>query len=652
MYDDMKLWNEVRRAVLVDGLNHRQACQKFGIHDDTLKKMLAHPEPPGFQLSEPRGKPVIGPFLPIIEEILKSDQGAPVKQRHDGQRILERLREEHGYQGSDSTFYRALGAIQKRSRPVYVPLKHPPGEAQFDFGFAYVRIDGVVTRIAFAELSLPYSNVRYCQVFPGECTESFQEGLKRAFHFLGGVPTLIKFDNSKVAVRKIVGMRGDEATSEFLRIASHFLFEHYFCRVRQPQEKGHVENAVKYSRSKHMVPMPELTSFDAFNRQLEERCRADMLKTSARKEKTIAELFDEEKKSLLPLPEEEFEARRIELRHANSLSLVRFHNNDYSIPTEYAHHEITVIGGVDVVKFLVLGRVVALHKRDWRKNKTHYNPIHYLALAERKPNSLDFGKPFEDWDLPKDFDVLRRRLERSAGKQGFREYLKILRLLESHSPEQLAQAVRRALELKAVSYETIRCSIHDTNDVALEFFALDGRPLLQAVKLDPPNLDVYTQYAKEQQDEKTRNEIDSPFETSFETTQAPDDGERMRRDRDAMREGERRSPRLPVATGRARTPGSRSESRRTKAQGREVPEPENPGELRLQSTTVVEQDACQRTDARDLPRQSRSDHHDRPARHRQDAPGDGLRRQGVSTRKEGAILSRHRPHHEDDRSPR
>ena len=191
-----------------------------------------------------------------------------------------------------------------------MPLKHPPGEAQFDFGFAHAKIDGVLTKIAYAELSLPYSNVRYLQVFPVECTESFQKGLKRAFHFLGGVPTLIKFDNSKVAVRKITGCRGSEPTREFLRIASHFLFRHHFCRVRQPQEKGHVENAVGYSRRNHLVPLPEFENFESFNQLLERKCHDDMSKTSARKKQSIGELFAEDQKFLLPLPEEEFESRR------------------------------------------------------------------------------------------------------------------------------------------------------------------------------------------------------------------------------------------------------------------------------------------------------------------------------------------------------
>jgi transposase len=147
-------------------------------------------------LSRPREKPKIEPFLPIIEEILANDRHAPRKQRHSGQRIFDRLRTEHGYEGGKTILYKALADLKKSHRVLYVPLKHPPGEAQFDFGFAHAKIGGVLTKIAYAELSLPYSNVRYLQVFPVECTESFQEGMKRAFHFLGGVPTLIKFDNS------------------------------------------------------------------------------------------------------------------------------------------------------------------------------------------------------------------------------------------------------------------------------------------------------------------------------------------------------------------------------------------------------------------------------------------------------------------------
>jgi hypothetical protein len=286
-----------------------------------------------------------------------------------------------------------------------------------DHAVAHAVIGGVRQQVSYAAISLPYSNVRYVQAFPRECTETFQESLKRFFHFIGGVPTLIAFDNSKVNVAKIVGCRGEAASQGLLQLESWYLFQHHFCRIYQPQEKGHVENAVNYTRNNFMVPLPDFPNFAAFNEYLERKCREEFDKTSAMQEKSIGELFEEEKSSLLPLPESEFEARRVEVRRADSLSLVRFDRNDYSVPGEQAHKEFTVIGSIDTVKFLVDGQVVAVHERHWGEKRTHYNPIHYLSIAARRPNGLDYGAPFAEWKLPEPFDVLRRRLETLAGKR-------------------------------------------------------------------------------------------------------------------------------------------------------------------------------------------------------------------------------------------
>ena len=93
-------------------------------------------------------------------------------------------------------------------------------EAQVDFGFAEVVLAGVEIDVAVFVMSLPYSDAVYCQVFPRECTETFQEGHARAFAFFGGVPSKIAYDNTKTAVAKIVGPRERELTREFLRLKS------------------------------------------------------------------------------------------------------------------------------------------------------------------------------------------------------------------------------------------------------------------------------------------------------------------------------------------------------------------------------------------------------------------------------------------------
>ncbi|MEX2188569.1 MAG: IS21 family transposase [Pirellulales bacterium] len=155
------------------------------------------------------------------------------------------------------------------------PLAHPPGEAQADFGEAAVWLQDKLTRVAYFVMSLPYSDAFFCQVFPRECTETFQEGHCRAFQFFGGVPTRISYDNSRIAVAKFVGRRGDTPTREFLRLESHFLFAHRFCLVRRANEKGHVEGLVGFARRNFMVPVPRIDDLEEFNEQLARWFRLD-----------------------------------------------------------------------------------------------------------------------------------------------------------------------------------------------------------------------------------------------------------------------------------------------------------------------------------------------------------------------------------------
>jgi hypothetical protein len=195
--------------------------------------------------------------------------------------------------------------------------------------------------------------------------------------------------------RTISKIAAQEQPGEYERESAYF-FKHHFCRVRQPQEKGHVENAVDYLRHNFMVPMPEFPDFRSFNEHLEQKCRDEFSKTSKMQTKTIGELFSEERSALLPLPDTDFEARRTERHTANSWSLIRFDRNDYSVPSQHAYKEFEVIGGIDTVRFVVDGEVVAEHERDWGVKGTHYNPLHYLAALRKRPNSLDFGAPFAD----------------------------------------------------------------------------------------------------------------------------------------------------------------------------------------------------------------------------------------------------------------
>ncbi|QDT70990.1 Integrase core domain protein [Lacipirellula limnantheis] len=195
-------------------------------------------------------------FLPLIAEILVSDAKAPKKQRHTAQRIFDRLVAEHAFDGCYSSVKEAVRQWRQGGQEVFLPLSHPPGEAQVDFGFAEVDVAGERIKAALFVMTLPYSDAVFIQAFRRECTEAFQEGHRRAFEFFGAVPTRISYDNSRVAIAKITGSRSRQLKSEFLRLQSHYLFQAHFCLVRRANEKGKVEGLVGFTRRNFLVPVP------------------------------------------------------------------------------------------------------------------------------------------------------------------------------------------------------------------------------------------------------------------------------------------------------------------------------------------------------------------------------------------------------------
>jgi transposase len=483
----MEQWSEIRRRVLMKELSKRQACVEYKINWKTLKKILTHDEPPGYRRQHPHPKPVLSTVLPLIHEMLEADRQAPRKQRHTARRIYHRLREEHGYRGCESIVRAAVHNWKHKQKEV----SHYEGQAQVDFGEAEVVIAGERTTAAYFVLALPYSDAFFCCVFPKECTETFQEGHVRAFDYFGGVPTRISYDNSKIAVAKIVGGRGRIPTGEFLRLSSHFLFAHHFCRVRRANEKGVVEGMVGFTRRNFMVPVPQAESWEALNRLIVEHCRADLTRQLHGQPASKQSLLDQERMALQPLPTHRFEARRIKTVQANSLSLVCFDTNKYSVPTAYAYQPITVIGGIDEVRLVCRDHVVAHHRRHWGSEHTTYDPVHYLALLERKPGAFDYALPLEQWQLPVGFGVLRRRLEGEWGHAGMREFIKVLRLLERSTVPELTSAVHGALEIGATSSDAVRVLLEHRRETPVPLFSLQGRPQLGGIAVPPPDLTAY-----------------------------------------------------------------------------------------------------------------------------------------------------------------
>jgi transposase len=241
------IYSRVRRACLKDGMSSREAARHFNKDRKTIAKMLRHALPPGYRRSEPPRRPMLDDYVGIIDEILRSDKALIKKQRHTAKRIFERLRDEHQYAGSLTTVTYYVREQKRRTKEVFVPLSHCPGHAQVDFGETLGVIGGVECKIHFYVMSLPHSDAVFVKGYPAETTEAFCDGHVSAFAFFGGIPQSILYDNTKIAVARILGDRTRVRTRRFTELQSHYLFDDRFGRPARGNDKGNVEGMVGYT---------------------------------------------------------------------------------------------------------------------------------------------------------------------------------------------------------------------------------------------------------------------------------------------------------------------------------------------------------------------------------------------------------------------
>ncbi len=452
----VELYAKVRRAVMVEGKSEREVARLFGLHRGTVRKMVSYAVPPGYRRAKATVSPTLAPFVAVIDAILAQDKTVHAKQRHTATRIVERLREEHGYSGGYTIVREYVKVATQRSKEMFIPLAHRPGHAQVDFGEADGYIGGTKIRFHYFCLDMPHSDACFVKAYPTEDTEAFLDGHVAAFDFLGGVPQSILYDNTRIAVAKILGGDKRKRTQEFGELQSHYLFEDKFGRPGKGNDKGKVEGLVGYSRRHFMVPLPIASDFAALNARLSDGCIKRQQARLRGHTETIAERLARDRAALMPLPAAPFDPCHKVATRVSSLSLVRYRANDYSVPSQYGHREVLVKGYVDHVDVCLGNERIARHIRSYDRDSFIYNPLHYLALLETKPRALDQAAPLQDWVLPEDFEQLRRLLEARMERRGRKEYIQVLRLLEHFTLAQVERGIAQAMALGAIGFDAVK----------------------------------------------------------------------------------------------------------------------------------------------------------------------------------------------------
>jgi len=459
------------------------------------RRAIGEPSPStSLKRTKPINKPKISPYLDRIKALIRSDKQDHKKQYYTAKKIWEILQSE-GFTGGYTIVKDAVRNIKKTSKEVFMPLSQPPGEAQVDFGYAVANFNGALKKFAFFVMSMVHSDAMFVMAFPRECTEAFLEAHVRAFEFFGCIPKRISYDNTRIAITKILTHHKRKHTTEFKRLISHYLFDPHFCNVRRPNEKGIVEGSVKYARLNFMVPVPQVKDYQELNRLLRDGCQSDLNRVlRGKRALTKQQLLAEDRIAAIALPDDTFDYRKSTSTFASSESLVRYDTNDYSVPVSCAHHQTTIKASVRFIEVYRIDKLIAKHRRCWDRECQIFDPMHYLELLERKSGALDHARPLEDWQLPSCFSTYRKLLE-THRDNGTKEYIQILLLLKKYSIKQIAKAIARALNYRVYCYDGVLQFLLTREDYAFTSFSLAGREHLRHIVVDATDISSYSSLA-------------------------------------------------------------------------------------------------------------------------------------------------------------
>jgi transposase len=491
-------YEDMRRAYFHDGVSIREIAKKFHHGRHVVRKALAEAEPRPYTMETPRSSPVLGPYKERIDELLAESEKQPRKQRYTAHTVFKLLQAEH-YPGSEVTVRRYVCQQRraKKTRQAYLPLEFDPGQdAQVDWGEAVVVMQGERVTVQVFVMRLNHSKARFCMAFPFQKQEAFFEGHIQAFHFFGGVPHRITYDNLKTAVYEILKGHSRREQRAFTAFRSHYLFESYYCTPGQGHEKGGVESDVGFAQRNFLAPMPRVGSYAELNAQLRQACLDNAQRTLRGEEQTVAERWQVEKATLLPLLPSDYKACTTHTVKPNPYSQVVFETNRYSVPTDHMDDALVLRAYPFRIEILAQDDVIASHERCLGREQDVLDPLHYLELLAQRPGAFEHAIPMRRWraQWPEVYERLLQRLQAAwPDGRGLREFLAILKLHLDHPADQVEQAIRAALELGAVHLDGVELCLRQlaTPQEVPAVLDLSRHPQLQHIGSQPVNLRQY-----------------------------------------------------------------------------------------------------------------------------------------------------------------
>jgi transposase len=459
---------KVRQAHFRDGKGIREITRDFNLSRNTVRNIIRTGIIDQKYVRSEQPYPKLGSFIERLSELLNEDTGKPVRHRRSAQILFEQLQRE-GYEGGYDAVRRYVGTSKREdgtaSVKAYVPLEYDPGDAfQLDWSYEQVELGGVPVEVKIAQFRLCHSRKPFCIAYTRETLEMVLDAHIRAFEFFGGVCRRGIYDNLKTVVTRVLMGKNRVFNRRFQNLASHYLFDLVACTPAVGWEKGQVENQVGVVRKRFFAKRRRFATLDELNEWLECECRnhGATAKHPELKDKTVDQVFAEEKSKLLMLPVSPFDGYQESVVRVSPQLLVSFDRNRYSVNAMAVGKTVSLRAYANRIIMVMNSTVVAIHQRHLGRDKVIYDPWHYLAVLEKKPGALRNGAPFKLWDLPESMVEVRKILEDRSG--GDRQFVSILSVVGRYGLEPVATACAQVIVDKTISSDVILSILSRTHD--------------------------------------------------------------------------------------------------------------------------------------------------------------------------------------------